>query len=111
MRKQYNIVAALSLFCSINASAQFSASYPNHDGSYVSSTFFNQYPDLFNTLVEKPKAAELFKFPEPDISYATGKINLQIPIYTMDLQLLTLPLTLQYNSSGIRIQDKPGVAG
>ena len=30
MRKQYNIVAALSLFCSINASAQFSASYPNH---------------------------------------------------------------------------------
>ena len=49
MRKQYNIVAALSLFCSINASAQFSASYPNHDGSYVSSTFFNQYPDLFNT--------------------------------------------------------------
>ena len=45
MRKQYNIVAALSLFCSINTSAQFSASYPNHDGSYVSSTFFNQYPD------------------------------------------------------------------
>ena len=81
MRKQYNIVAALSLFCSINASAQFSASYPNHDGSYVSSTFFNQYPDLFNTLVEKPKAAELFKFPEPDISYATGKINLQILRY------------------------------
>ncbi|MEI3342312.1 MAG: hypothetical protein V8R52_09425 [Coprobacter fastidiosus] len=55
MRKQYNIVAALSLFCSINASAQFSASYPNHDGSYVSSTFFNQYPDLFNTLIKNLK--------------------------------------------------------
>lgn len=111
MKKRYTIISFIFISYTINVFAQFSASYPNSDGTYVSSDFFDKYPGLFNTLVEQPKIAELYKFSEPEISYATGKINLQIPLYTMDLQFLTLPLTLQYNSSGVKIQDNPGIAG
>lgn len=40
-------------------------------------------------------------------SLATGSVNVNVPIYTIECQGLKIPLTMRYNTSGIKVFDEP----
>ncbi|WP_455587097.1 hypothetical protein [Bacteroides sp.] len=68
-------------------------------------------PSMPQILYPNPSAMEMYKYLEHPISYATGLIDISIPLYTMKTANLDIPLQLKYHSSGIRIQDSEGVLG
>ncbi len=61
-----------------------------------------------NTLVPVPNSpeAEAFaRYGEVPISYYTGKPNVAVPIYTIQGKELSVPISLSYDASGIKIQS------
>ena len=61
-----------------------------------------------------PQAPQAYKFnevrmPTPDL--ATGAVNLSIPLYTIQVEDLSIPLELRYRSNGIRVDDDPYPVG
>lgn len=60
----------------------------------------------FNTGFSSPTAASIAKFTEIPMAYSTGAPSISVPLHGGDI-----PLTLQYNASGIRVQELPGWVG
>lgn len=52
-----------------------------------------------------PNAASLGKYADIPVSYHTGVPNISIPIYTIEEGTLSLPITLSYHGSGIRVDE------
>lgn len=63
------------------------------------------------SVVATPDMAALAKNIKYPINYSTGTPEIRIPLYTIHSGTLTLPISLVYNASGIRVDDIPGVAG
>ncbi|WP_161485151.1 RHS repeat-associated core domain-containing protein [Balneola sp. EhC07] len=60
----------------------------------------------FNTGFSSPTAASIAKFTEIPMAYSTGAPSISVPLHGGGI-----PLTLQYNASGIRVQELPGWVG
>lgn len=58
-----------------------------------------------------PTSRVFQKFLEYPISHATGTIDISIPLYTLETNGLSIPLTLKYHSAGVRVQDPIGMVG
>lgn len=52
-----------------------------------------------------PNAASLGKFGDIPVSYHTGTPEISIPIYTLKQGNLSLPVSVSYHSSGVRVSD------
>ena len=52
-----------------------------------------------------PEVFSLFKFTDIPVSNTTGIPNISIPIHTIKLKDFEFPISLSYNSSGIRIEE------
>ena len=52
-----------------------------------------------------PNAASLGKYVDIPVSYHTGVPNISIPIYTVQEGELSLPISLSYHSSGIKVNE------
>ena len=61
--------------------------------------------DLTTKMPLSPEAFSLFKFTEIPVSNTTGIPNITIPIHTIKLKDFELPISLDYHSSGIRIDE------
>ncbi len=61
--------------------------------------------------IPSPNAASLGIYGEIPISMFTGATNLNIPIYTLSEGDLELPISLSYNSTGVRPDVHPGWVG
>ena len=85
------IVSFISCICTI-VSAQ--------DSSYL--------PKLNPPL---PEVYSLFKFSEIPVSNTTGVPNITIPIHNINIKNVQFPITLNYNSSGIRINEIASCVG
>ncbi|MGV8947192.1 MAG: hypothetical protein ACOH1N_12235 [Lutibacter sp.] len=57
------------------------------------------------TLPPPPEAYSLFKFNEIPVSLTTGVPSINIPVYEIKLTNFSLPISLKYNSSGIRVDE------
>lgn len=62
-------------------------------------------------MVSSPDMAALARNISCPINYCTGTPQINIPLYTIKSGSLTLPISLTYNASGIRVDDVPGVVG
>ncbi len=58
-----------------------------------------------------PEAAALGKYGEVPINLASGKINYQIPIYTIKTKGFEWPIYLSYNYNGLKISDDAPMTG
>src|SRR3569833_655885 len=56
-------------------------------------------------------AAALGKFGRVPVSYFTGVPNISIPIYTIKSGELSLPISLNYLSGGIKVEEKASSVG
>ncbi|NJN28668.1 MAG: hypothetical protein HC819_23170 [Cyclobacteriaceae bacterium] len=52
-----------------------------------------------------PNAASLGKYGDVPVSYHTGVPNISIPIYTVEEGDLSLPISISYHSSGIKVDE------
>lgn len=77
--------------------------------NYVSGQ--GEEPDLspfdFNniTLPESPTGASLGKFGDIPVNMATGVPNINIPIFSFEVDGLTVPITLAYHASGVQVNE------
>lgn len=58
-----------------------------------------------------PQAASLGKYGDIPVNLATGRINYQIPLYTIKEGDIEFPISLSYNSNGLMVSDRSGRVG
>ncbi len=58
-----------------------------------------------------PEAAALGKYGEIPINLASGKINYQIPIYTIKVKGFEWPIYLSYNYNGLKLSEEASMTG
>ena len=71
---------------------------------------FAQDADL-PSLSRSPQAASLGKYGDTPISFYSGTPNISIDLYELNSKGVSVPIYLQYDASGIRIDGHPGPVG
>lgn len=56
-----------------------------------------------------PSSAQQMRYQSPQPALATGAVNLSIPLYTIDIEGLKIPFTLNYHTSGIKPSTIPSL--
>lgn len=64
-----------------------------------------------NMIPPSPNVASLSRFGQYPVDYSTGLPQISIPLYTIATPQLTLPISLSYHASGVRVDEIPGWAG
>lgn len=59
----------------------------------------------------EPTAASMSRYGEYPVNYSTGSPNISIPLYTVKSGELEVPIYLQYNSGGIRVNQEASWVG
>jgi YD repeat-containing protein len=71
--------------------------------------------DTTNTIgkvsIASPTAASLGKYGDFPVSYNTGLPQISIPIYTVKSGSLSLPVSLSYHASGLKVQEEASWVG
>lgn len=65
----------------------------------------------FNMDVPTPTVASLGKYGDTPVSYYTGNPNISIPLYELKARDISMPISLDYDASGVSINNLPGWAG
>jgi len=71
-------------------------------------SYYTQYTSVSIT---PPNAAALGKYGDIPVSYCTGLPQISIPIYTIKEGSLTLPISLSYHASGLKVMEPAGWVG
>ena len=71
---------------------------------------FAQWQNISAT-IPSPNAASLGLYTELPVSYFTGVPNISVPLYEVKGNKISLPITLNYNASGLRPEAHPGWVG
>ena len=79
-------------------------SIPNRDTE-------NPYSPLEQFLPPSPQAAALARYGEYPVSLATGVPEIKIPLYEIKLGNYTLPISISYHASGIKVDDVASTVG
>ncbi|UIR57752.1 hypothetical protein LZQ00_07990 [Sphingobacterium sp. SRCM116780] len=67
--------------------------------------------ELPNVIPPSPNAQTFIKYGNFPVSNYTGVPDISVPIYNISLKDITLPITLSYNSSGIRVEEEASRVG
>jgi len=62
-------------------------------------------------LPTSPNASSLITFAETPVSHSQGTVNINIPIYTLKSEKLSVPISLSYSSRGIKTVQDASVVG
>ena len=107
MKKMFSLlwtcaVCAATLICAADSLAQ------SGGGMAANLEFLSQEDRIVRA---SPEAAAMTRYADYPVSYALGQAEIGIPLMTVEGHSLTLPLTLSYNSSGIRVDEISGTVG
>ncbi|MGZ4089668.1 MAG: hypothetical protein ACXVNO_03055, partial [Bacteroidia bacterium] len=61
--------------------------------------------------ISSPNAASLGKYGDVPVSYHTGIPDIGIPIYTIKSRSLSLPISLSYHASGLKVEENASWVG
>ncbi|MBK7173657.1 MAG: hypothetical protein IPH84_10600 [Bacteroidales bacterium] len=76
---------------------------------FASLRLFSQSSDILVPPINiptSPEAALLGRFGDIPVSYYTGTSNISIPLYSIKNSAVEIPIILNYNSSGIKVEDE-----
>lgn len=83
--------------------------------SIISSGLFAQAPttiyELPNYAAKTPEAAAFLKYGEYPVNLSTGVPNISIPLYTVGIQDFSLPISIDYHASGIKVNQEASWVG
>ncbi len=71
----------------------------------------SQINDLPVVSLPSPTAAALGKYGDIPVGKYTGISNVEIPVYNLSLGKFNLPITLNYHSAGLKVEEMAGWAG
>ncbi|WP_184550886.1 hypothetical protein [Mucilaginibacter sp. FT3.2] len=76
-------------------------------------TFAQQFKftDYVPSSPKSPQAAALGQYGDVPVSLYTGVPNIQIPIYEIKVGKFSLPISLSYHASGVKVEDYPSWVG
>ncbi|WP_162927202.1 hypothetical protein [Flavobacterium anhuiense] len=66
---------------------------------------FGQTIQMPNVIPPSPTAQNFMRYGEIPVDYSTGVPNISIPLYTIQSKRLTLPISISYHASGIKVND------
>ncbi|HVI46887.1 MAG TPA: RHS repeat domain-containing protein [Chitinophaga sp.] len=66
---------------------------------------------LKHIVPKSPEASSIEAFTNTPVNNATGIPDIQIPIFTLEVGDFTLPITLRYHASGVRVDELSTAAG
>jgi YD repeat-containing protein len=77
----------------------------------ISVKVFSQNPEspdfqIPNFAAKSPEAAAFLKYGEYPVDLSTGVPNVSIPLYTIEISDYSLPITLNYHASGIKVDQE-----
>jgi YD repeat-containing protein len=58
-----------------------------------------------------PNAAAIAKFGNTPVSYYTGLVNIDVPIYTIEIRDIKIPISLSYHAGGIKVSEESSRVG
>jgi YD repeat-containing protein len=58
-----------------------------------------------------PNAAAIAKYGSVPVSYYTGLVNIEVPIYTIQIRDITVPISLSYHAGGIKVSEEASRVG
>ncbi|MEP1035100.1 RHS repeat domain-containing protein [Ekhidna sp.] len=58
-----------------------------------------------------PNAAAINKFVDVPVSFYTGTPNITIPLFTLQVEGISLPISLDYHASGLKVEEKASNVG
>jgi len=61
--------------------------------------------------IQTPEVASLGNHGDIPVNLYTGTPNISIPLYAAGSSVVTLPVSVNYNASGVRVDDRAGVVG
>jgi len=64
-----------------------------------------------NSTPPSPNAYELGKYGQVQVGLYTGSVNFDLPLYTYKTKHLSVPISLQYNSNGIKVDQIESAVG
>ena len=68
--------------------------------------------DIQKIFPTTPETYSLFKAGDFPVDYRTGKLNVSIPLYEIKTRYgVTIPISLTYNTGGIKVDETSGIAG
>lgn len=97
LKRLFVRVSAILLFSSIIFAQQLNAQAPSNIFS--------------NITVSSPNAASLGKYGDYPVSYNTGLPQISIPFYTVKEGPLSLPISISYHSSGLKVMESSSWVG
>ncbi len=68
-------------------------------------------PYVPNVIPPSPDAAALMKFTDVPVSPYTGTADITVPIYTIQGKGITVPVTLDYHTGGVKLKDEASWVG
>ena len=122
------VMTALVALCTptINAFAQIRDKVPRNDGNDNRNPWYALRPNNEQSRSEidisfaptemkmvqpSPEAARATKYSDYPVSYGLGLVDVSIPLYVVKSHSLSLPISLSYDSGGIRVDDFSGPVG
>lgn len=66
---------------------------------------------LPDVILPSPKASSIMKFGEYPVSLYTGLVDISVPIYTIDIKGIKVPIEFKYHASGIKYDDVSNEVG
>jgi hypothetical protein len=70
-----------------------------------------QAPQLVKVTPPSPNAAAFQKYGEIPVSPYTGIPDISIPVYAVQFRDITIPITLSYHASGIKVNEESSQVG
>ena len=58
-----------------------------------------------------PQASSMTRYADYPVSYCLGQAEVSVPLYEIKSRSLALPISLQYNTSGVRVDEVSGIVG
>lgn len=88
----------------INIQYAYTQVNPGHNGGHTSEYEVQLIPN-------NPEVSSLGRYGQNPINKYNGSANVSIPIHTVDLDGLQIPIALNYNTSGIRVNQEASWVG
>ncbi|WP_405567956.1 hypothetical protein [Polaribacter sp. Asnod6-C07] len=105
MRKLF-FLCYITMLCSKLLYAQ-----EDYYGKNLSSSLYTASQVIGNSAPQPPDVAAFQKVNFVPVSNYTGRVNVGIPIYTINSGLMSVPISLSYNTSGVKVNDMASSVG
>lgn len=80
---------------------------------FCTTTALSQAPESYfsDISLPSPAASEMTRYDAQLPNLFTGTANVQVPLYTIDFDGFSLPITMSYNASGVKVNQEATEAG